>query len=392
MLTDGSSGNRTSRVRRLPFLQPGAVIDSAQLYAAGQGQQFHFCGYGTGAGLVGTGGDGIEGNIMATLAADNIAPAPGLGAWVGTAQAAAGGTNNYLLLTQPSSSTVIGFYLKGTGTLSVNWGDGNTNTYSLTGSAQAITHTFGGAGKYGVTLIGNVTYFDSNSEAGIGGANATCFGGNIATMTGLTYLYVNGSNTLSGSVTGLTGLTRLNVTGNSTISGDVSNLTVLTAIYVGNNNTLSGSLTNLTGLTSLNVPGSNTLSGSVAGLTGLTSLNVSGSNTLSGSVAGLTGLTFLSVTGSNTVTGWETAAANAPGLYYFLQRGNTVLTSAQVNAVLAGFRVNSGASHSAGTYRYIDVKNSGNGAPTGQGITDKTYLQGCVTPGGDGRVWTVNTN
>jgi hypothetical protein len=397
---------------RCAFIAPNSNVDPTQLYAQGQGDHFSFVGYGTGLGMYGTGGDGMEGNIMATLAADDITPVSGLGAWIGTAQAAANNTSNYLLLTQPSSSTVIGFYVEGTGTLSINWGDGNTNTYSLNGSPQAISHTFGSAGTYGVTLVGNVTYFESNQEAGIGGANATCFGGNISTMTGLTYLNVQGSNTLSGNIANLTGLTYLWVWGSNTISGSITNLTGLTYLQVTGNNTLSGSITNLTGLTYLSVAGSNTLSGlvtnriglthlyvlgsntlsgDITNLTGLTWFQVSGSNTLSGSVAGLTSSYFIYVAGLNTITGWETVAANATGLCYLEQRGNTVLTSTQVNAVLAGFRANSAVSRSTTTNRTIDVANPGNGAPTGQGITDKAYLQGTITPPGS-TYWTVNTN
>jgi hypothetical protein len=365
--------------------------------------------------MYGTGGDGMEGNIMATLAADDITPAPGLGAWIGTAQAAAGNTNNYLLLTQPSSSAVIGFYVEGTGTLSINWGDGNTNQYTLTGSAQPISHTFGSAATYGVTLIGNVTYFDSAGQGAIGGATATSFGGNISTMAGLTYLDVENSNTLSGSITNLTGLTYVEVLGTNTMSGSITNLTGLTTLNVQGSGQISGSITNLTGLTNLQlivntvsgsvtnltqlnyiyVGGSNTLSGSITNLTGLTCLDCGGSNTLSGSVGGLTSLVYLYVAGSNTITGWETLANNDPNLLYFYQRGSTVLTSAQVNTALAGFWANASVSKPAGqwysSYRVINLANPGNGSPTGTGITDKAYLQSCVTPPGS-TVWTVNTN
>jgi hypothetical protein len=213
-------------------------------------------------------------------------------------------------------------------------------------------------------------------------------------LAGLTYLQVQGNNTLSGSVTNLTNLTNFSVSGTGTISGNVTNLTNLTTIWEQSaNSNISGDVTNLTNLTQLSVTSLNTLTGSVTNLTNLTDLSVTGSNTLSGSVANLTNLHYhLLVQGSNTITGWETAATNATGICYFCQRGNTTLTSAQVNTILAGFRANSAASHSGSTYRIIDVKNTGNGAPTGQGITDKAYLQTCVTPGGDGRVWTVTTN
>ena len=75
-----------------------------------------------------------------------------------------------------------------------------------------------------------------------------------------------------------------------------------------------------------------------------------------------------------------------------LHRGNTILSSAQVNAVLAGFRANSAASHAgAQSYRNIYANNPGDGAPTGQGITDKAYLQSTITPPGS-ITWTVLTN
>ena len=77
------------------FLQPNSNIDPTQLYAAGQGSQFHFCGYGTGTGLYGT--QGLEGQILSTLATDGITPAAGLASWVETAQAATGNTSNCLV-------------------------------------------------------------------------------------------------------------------------------------------------------------------------------------------------------------------------------------------------------------------------------------------------------
>ena len=104
----------------------------------------------------------------------------------------------------------------------------------------------------------------------------------------------------------------------------------------------------------------------------------------------LAALTFLSATGSNTIIGWETVASAATGLCYFYHRGNTILTSEQVNAVLAGFVANSAVSRSR-TERTIDLKNPGNGAPTGQGLVDYATLTNTVTPPGT-NVWTVTHN
>lgn len=284
-------------------------------------------------------------NALAALNTPNIATP----AWVATSLATSG-VKTYLVLSQPSSSLLIGMYLKGSGTLCVNWGDGNTQNYTLSGGNTTVAHTYGVAGTYGVTMIGNVTYLQSYETEGLGGTGCCSFGGDISTMTTLTSLDVEGSNTLSCSIT------------------------------------------NLTGLTYLDVLGSNTISGSVTNLTGLTLLYVLGSNTLTGSMAGMTSLQYLCVTGSNTITGWETVAANATGLCYFYPQGNTVLTSAQVNAVLAGFCANKDVSKPRGE-RTIKLQNPGNGAPTGQGITDKANLQAYLSPNGTGpMVWTVNTN
>lgn len=124
----------------------------------------------------------------------------------------------------------------------------------------------------------------------------------------------------------------------------------------------------------------------------LTYLQVLGFNTLSGSVSGLMNLTYLQVLGLNTITGWETVAATATGLSYYIQGGNTVLTSTQVNTALAGFVANKDAAKPR-TSRIITLNRAGNGAPTGQGLTDKAALQGYMSPNGTGpAVWTVNTN
>ena len=124
----------------------------------------------------------------------------------------------------------------------------------------------------------------------------------------------------------------------------------------------------------------------------LTYLSVYGNNTLTGSIAGLTSLKVISVSGSNTLTGWELVAASATRLCYLYQRGPTVLTSNQVNAVLAGFWANRNAPKPR-SERTINIANTGNGAPTGQGLVDKAALQAYKSPNNTGSiVWTVVTN
>jgi prepilin-type N-terminal cleavage/methylation domain-containing protein len=287
--------------------------------------------------------------ILGALSAQGTPPDAATPAWVATSLATTGNAP-YLVLSQPSSSLLIGMNMRGIGTLCVNWGDGNTQNYTLSGSNTAVMHTYTSPGNYGVTMIGNVTYMWSNSDAPLGGAGCTAFGGDISTMKTLTYVGIFGTNTISGSV---------------------SNLTLLTYFDVEGLNTISGSITNLTGMTLF---------------------RAFGNNTLSGSVVGMTSLQYIAVGAANTITGWETAAANTTGLSYLYQRG-TVLTSAQVNAVLAGFWANRNAAKPRATERGIYINNPGNGAPTGQGITDKANLQAYLSPNGTGpMVWSVTTN
>ncbi len=87
-----------------------------------------------------------------------------------------------------------------------------------------------------------------------------------------------------------------------------------------------GFVNDFSGLTYLNVQGSNTISGSIAGLSSLTTLHVNGSNTISGSIAGLTALQYLYVTGSNTISAFDTLAAAATGLCY-LKFNNAIDTA-----------------------------------------------------------------
>ena len=312
--------------------------------------------------------------------------------WAYSAWIDSGFTPYHCVLSQPETQLSIQFNVRVAASghkVNVWWGDGTSDSYTPgTGTNTSCAKTYGSTALRPVVVIGRVSRFESTNTDG-----KTAFGGRMQGFRdALAYLYVIGSNTLSGSVAGLTALTLLQVQGSNTLSGSVAGLTGLTYISVSGNNTLTGSVAGLTGLTYLSVSGSNTLSGSVAGLTGLTLLFVGGNNTLTGSVAGLTDLTLLFVGGNNTLTGWETVAASATGLCYLYQRGVTVLTSTQVNAALAGFWANRDAVKPR-SERTINLTNTGNGAPTGQGLVDKAALQAYKSPNNTGPVvWTVTTN
>ena len=175
----------------------------------------------------------------------------------------------------------------------------------------------------------------------------------------------------------------------------VGSVTEFQSTYSDGRSDFGGSVAGLTSLKYLAVFGNNTLSGSVAGLTLLTGIYVGGNNTLSGSVAGLTLLNYIAAFGNNTLSGWGDLAASATGLCALYQGGVTVLDSSEVNAVLAGFWTNRDAAKPRGD-RVIDLGKdtpTPNGAPTGQGITDKAALQAYKSPGNTGpSVWGVVTN
>jgi len=77
----------------------------------------------------------------------------------------------------------------------------------------------------------------------------------------------------------------------------------------------------------------------------------------------------------------------------YLDITGLVLTSANVNQILADIRANKDEAKTQ-LYRLIGlVGAAGTGAPTGQGITDAAYLAAYRTPNNDGAydLWTVTT-
>lgn len=200
--------------------------------------------------------------------------------------------------------------------------------------------------------------------------NAPSLGGDLSLFTNLNYLNITGQNTLSGSITNMVKLTFITVTGSNTLSGSVADLTLLTQLYVTGSNTLTGSVEGLTNILILNIGGNNTLSGSIAGLTTLRTVQIDGT---------LTQITVPNVT-------------NIKGLHS-LKMFQTMLTSANVNQILADFWLNKDEAK-AGTTRYIGITgNAYSEAPTGQGLVDKANLQAYRSPNNDEAyaLWTVTT-
>jgi hypothetical protein len=111
--------------------------------------------------------------------------------------------------------------------------------------------------------------------------------------------------------------------------------------------------------------------------------NQRGATKLTGNIPNLANVFDLSLfwCDGNQLTGFATGGSVPSNLGNF-QANNNLLTSAAVNAILAAF-VAAGRTHTNGTC-ILNLGGTGNAAPTGQGLTDKTTLIS--------RGWTVTTN
>ena len=328
-------------------------------------------------------------NISATMLALGLTHADEVAfkTWAYSAWIDSGFTQHYAVFSQPASSTKIQFDVRVAASghkINVWWGDGTSNSYSPgTSSDTACAKTYGAGALRPVVVIGSVKEFRSGYTDG-----RTNFGGNLTKFRSLTYLIWAGNNTGTGNITGMP-LTYLIWAGNNTGTGNITGMP-LTYLNWGGNNTGTGNITGMP-LTFLIWTGNNTGTGNITGMP-LTYLIWGGNNTGTGDITGMP-LTYLNWGGNNTGTGWENVAASATGLCYLYQRGLTVLSSAQVNAVLAGFWANRDATKPR-VERTINLANIGNGAPTGQGLVDKAALQAyrSPTPPGTAALWTVTTN
>jgi hypothetical protein len=188
--------------------------------------------------------------------------------WVGTISQNFDATN-YLVL--GNATNAIGFTLKGTGSLNINWGDGTTDSYTLSSTAQDISHSYSTAQLRTVVLIGDITSIVSAGGANIGdgitrtdfGPQSADFGGNISTLKNLQHIEVWGNNTLGGSVSGLTSLNYFDVDGLNTVYGDISCLYGVIYVWAGGYNQLFGLVNDLTNLTYLFAEGYNKIYGIV---------------------------------------------------------------------------------------------------------------------------------
>jgi len=245
----------------------------------------------------------------------------------------------------------------------------------------------------------------------------------ISTMTKVTAIRLYGGNKVHGAITNLTGLETVefgnsllggygqcDVTGDVTglinmkildsgwsdiglniLTGSIDALTKLNIVWI-HYNSITGNISDKTDLCFFEAWGDNTISGSVESLSQLYWLVAAGNSSLSGSISGLTNLQNVNIAStSSTITVPRTI--NLTSLYE-LEVTGIVLTSSNVNQILADFVTNKDSQNLRQNNRIIDLTGkSGSGAPSGQGIIDKAALQLYRSPNNNGSydLWTVTT-
>ena len=200
-----------------------------------------------------------------------------------------------------------------TDSVTINWGDGTSNTYAGTADT-AFTHTYASA-----TTIYNVTYTASDSTV----------------LTKIRY-----TDRAGGKVGGVLSLpasmTYFSCLGSNTLSGVLSLSAAMTTFHCTGSNTLSGILSLPASMTSFVCTGSNTLSGVLSLPASMTYFSCLGSNTLSGILSLPAAMTYFGCTGSNTLSGY-TPSAKAINQQRFTLTGLNTLSAANVDAIIQDY-------------------------------------------------------
>lgn len=259
--------------------------------------------------------------------------------------------------TSTSVNTTFSLTFNNTGqAFSVDWGDGTIDNFT-TGTAVVCSHLYSVSysGNIIVTVPGlnTITSINSSTSAGIpinsnvsifnvltnletlSFLNSCAISGNIETLTNpsLTDLQLGGSTTVTGSIDNIanvSNITSLRVEGTNTISGNISSLSSLNTIIVRGLNTLTGDINGFVNtVTNIILEGQNTLSGNISDLPiNITSIVINGQNTITGDLAtcGIDNVGFGSFTirGNNTIFGDITTMNRLPLTVLDIQGINTI--------------------------------------------------------------------
>jgi hypothetical protein len=213
----------------------------------------------------------------------------------------------------------VSFYLRGTGTATVDWGDGSPSETSAlaSDSEKTFPHTYSGTGSRTVTITGgNVTYLNCSAN------QLTAL--DVSKNTGLKELYCYENQLTALDVSGSTGLTYLDCYDNQLTALDVSKSTELIYLYCYDNKLTALDVSKNTGLTELYCDDNKLTALDVSKNTKLTELYCYNNQLTALDVSKNTGLKTLSCRGN------QFTAAGLDALFGTLH-GNTVDGSKTVN-------------------------------------------------------------
>ena len=192
------------------------------------------------------------------------------------------------VVTQAGVNRVEDILMAGTGGAVINWGDGNTYSFTLVPfdygdfpkTGQEFDHTYAAAGKYTITITGSgLTHIDWN--------NNTLESVAFSDLKALEYVDFWNSGLASISVSGCPAIEYFECDYNNLTSIPFNSLKSVKELWI-DDNLLSGSL-NLSGFTALKVL--------ACADNQLTSLNLTGCTALEGLYCGGNQLTSLNLTG-----------------------------------------------------------------------------------------------
>lgn len=282
--------------------------------------------------------------------------------------------------------------------------DGNgyfyTNSGGTTGQTQSITLVRGVSITTYIKVTSGISnlVFPSNMIREINtwtsSTNAASISFDISKLTNTSTISMLGLNSISGSVTPLKSLLKiLSIQDQTTISGDLTGFKNFIQGVIGGTNTVTIDLTDMIQLQSYsNSSTGATTTGSINGLINCTRLVFAGTSPVSGEVNSMVKLQYIQSTSSiQNIT--FTRANNLKNICFFYIYPTIVLTSANINQLLADFWTNKDESKPLANRTLNIAGHSSSGAPTGQGIIDKSALQAyrSPTPPGTAALWTVTT-
>jgi hypothetical protein len=256
----------------------------------------------------------------------------------------------------------------------------------------------------------------TDTDMGEGTSEVT---GSMDHMKDIEKLFVYGKNTIYGSITDKVKLTNVYLAGANKMTGDASNcvdMVQFESSMFGNpplitaNITnwskirticshflLTGVVTNLTTLRYLSSIGDTELTGDISGLVNLYLLALN--QTLShftGSIVNLIKLETFQISGTGVTK--PTRLNLHTQICAFYVCSDWVYSSAEINQLLADIKANKDVDRTNEdgvtiTTRVINLESAGSETPSGQGLTDKTYLEAYRSPGNSGSyaLWTINT-